>query len=122
MKIIEKLSKHLQNKAVTLKALGLDNSYAWPQEDVVDVIDELSKKGFAILGGDVLQILDNGTIKYTYDNWYIQKQSGFSWEEYVAQSRDYARNYILSYPKIKDLRSIFNLVIASESEFASLSE
>jgi len=79
------------------------------------------ERDVAILGGDVLWLVDDGIIQPTYDTWYLTKESQWSWQDYVMQSGDCARNYILSYSeKNEEKDCIFSLVTATEEQFAKL--
>ena len=66
-----KIYEDLINYAYYLTDYGWNGSIeiAWSSEDVYDAIKILKKKKILILGGDVC-LIDNGKIKYTYDNWY----------------------------------------------------
>ena len=72
MSILERLSEHLQTKAISLADLGAEG-YAWPAEDALDVIVHLKREGLAILGGDVLWPRNDERIEFTYDNWYLKE-------------------------------------------------
>ena len=122
MNFVNYLSKFLQNKAKKLTSVGLENSFAWTKKDALHVINELAAQDIAILGGDILKMLDNGLFEYTYDNWYIKEQSGLTWREYVKYSQEYSHSYILSYLQDSDDEWYFSLVAVDELEYQANSK
>ncbi|WP_404447374.1 immunity 40 family protein [Sutcliffiella horikoshii] len=81
--------------AISLKDLGI-NELAWKWEDVHIVIDYLVENKYAILGGDVYLLQGDEKI-VTYDSWYLDRDTGTSWLDYVIKSKETADEYINSY-------------------------
>ena len=88
------------DSAISLEELGI-NELAWKWKDIHYVIQLLVENECAILGGDVYLLKDNKKI-ITYDNWYIDKEAGTSWLEYVNKSKKVTMEYIDNYHKNGD--------------------
>jgi len=123
MHILSLLPKQLQIRATVLTDLGIEN-LAWSGQDALDVITNLKKEDWAILGGDVLQWKDDGQhIELTYDNWYLDKIPEWSWHEYVVRSYEHTRRYILAYLEANKEKGIaFSFVVASLEQFDGLKQ
>ena len=81
--------------AISLEELGIKD-LAWKWKDIHNVITFLIDNEYAILGGDVY-LLENGEKIITYDNWYLDKETGTSWLDYVTKSKKVAIEYIDNY-------------------------
>lgn len=85
----------LKSLAISLEDLGIED-LAWKWEDIHHVIEFLTQNGFAILGGDVY-IIKNNQKEATYDSWYIDKEPGKSWSDYVDECKKVTIDYINKY-------------------------
>lgn len=84
------------HKAISLEFMGI-NEVCWKYEDVKYIVDYLYKNNCVILGGDIL-IKKNDEYLYTYDNWFVEKNSeDMSYIEYVEKSRNETIKYINEY-------------------------
>lgn len=83
------------DSAISLEELGI-KELAWKWKDIHNVITFLVNNEYAILGGDVY-LLENDEKIITYDNWYIDKETGTSWFDYVIKSQKKAIDYIDNY-------------------------
>lgn len=88
------------SKGISLDNMGV-NETCWAYDDILDIINYLYKKEYAVLGGDVL-IKNNGSIQYTYDNWYVDKKEDESLAGYLKRCRDESINYINKYVKLNN--------------------
>ena len=78
----------------------------WKYEHVLNVINYLCDKGYAILGGDVYKI-DNDGIEFKGDNWHIDKISKDSDKAYVEKSRKKAIDYVTIYHNRNSEKGIY---------------
>src|SRR5690625_4975332 len=85
----------LFEKGYSLEEIGF-NEMAWKGKDVKRVIEFLVEEGFPILGGDVYT-LKNEVFTPTYDGWFLNKDEGSSWEDFVLRSKEKALKYIDDY-------------------------
>jgi len=86
------LPRELIRVGYNLELIGL-NEMAWKKNDVIKVIDFLTSKGYAILGGDVYLISGDG-VESTYDSWYINKSAN---QSFLEETRKRAFEYISQY-------------------------
>ena len=92
--------KDLLNDFLTdgLKSKGkitMTTEYAWKHIDVVEVINYLSNKDCAILGGDVL----SSNFGYTHDDWSYTYDLSLSLENNITESVSKAIEYVDWYNK-----------------------
>lgn len=97
-------------RGIDLKDTGV-NEIAWNSSTVLEVVDQLNKRGFYISGGDVY-VKEGDQLRMTYDTWYIN-QEGRSWEEYVKDSRKKAIDFITQYTSEKSDNVYFVLVFGN---------
>ncbi|MCS1350905.1 Imm40 family immunity protein [Mechercharimyces sp. CAU 1602] len=107
--------EELLSKACRLDSVGVHN-YVWGKDDALKVMDYLTKIGFAILGGDVYR-LENDGFRVTYDNWYCNKDDNETWDEYVLKSKKIAIGYIEKYSEKHGLSYYYALVIGDASKY-----
>lgn len=100
----------LRSKGRPLQDVGV-GGFALAMEDALDAVRSLVGSRVAIAGGDVLRI-ENGRPRYTYDNWYVNRQGDESLEEYLTRSWNTAERYIREYPDPRDGTILYALVIA----------
>jgi hypothetical protein len=103
------LPKELLNVGQSLEPIGIFEM-AWKSQDALKVIDILTSKGYAILGGDVYKY-DENRIESTYDSWYINKAVG---ESFIEESRIKSREYIKEYSKNNGDRYLYSIIFESE--------
>jgi len=98
-------------RGIRLHDFGVNN-WILDKNQALDVINELETLKIPILGGDIYEF-DNGIPRPNYDNWYCDRQSGESWDDYVYRSINHSRTYINNYhnPSRKDV--YFALVVKS---------
>lgn len=96
------------SKGISLVNMGI-NEICWAYDDILDIINYLYKKEYAILGGDVL-VKNNGSIQYTYDNWYVEKKEYESLSKYLKRCRDESINYINKYVQLNNEDLYFVIV------------
>lgn len=80
---------------VDLKPQGINN-VLFDRIDALQMIDLLSSMGISILGGDVY-IKEDQEYNVTYDNWYCNKESNESINEFVFRSCLASKSYIENY-------------------------
>ncbi|PIP93970.1 MAG: hypothetical protein COW00_02930 [Bdellovibrio sp. CG12_big_fil_rev_8_21_14_0_65_39_13] len=108
----KKIPDKYQQELLELNMPGVEGK-AWSKELLLKFLDDNSSKDFAIVGGDVIEIDENGKMKYTYDNWGIDGRNiGESFHEYSGRCAVLTREYILNYPAKENTR--FVPVMSSE--------
>jgi hypothetical protein len=74
------------------------NNWALFREDAIDALKKFDDLGVAILGGDVLCI-ENGQIRYNYDNWLCNRDIDESNFDFKVKSITISKKYIANYKK-----------------------
>ena len=103
------LPKELLIVGQSLEPIGVFEM-AWKSQDALKVIDFLTNKGHAILGGDVYKYNENG-IESTYDSWLINRTIS---ESFIAESRYKAHEYIKEYSKNNGDCYLYSIIFESE--------
>jgi|SRR5258706_3338066 hypothetical protein len=86
---------HLVRAALDLLPFGFDE-WAWPYPEILEVIEELAARSYAILGGDVWRKGERG-MGSLGDNWYLDPDASMSWSTYVRESANASLKYIQRY-------------------------
>jgi Immunity protein 40 len=110
MLIPNKYSEVLQTKGRSLQEIGV-NEIALQRPAALEAIQALRGSQVAILGGDVLRLLD-GRPMYSGDNWYSQRYDSEDVTDFLRRSLDVAEQYINSYPDPEDGTVLYTLVIS----------
>lgn len=138
-------SKDIFDKAINCPEYG---GLAWRREDITEAMSELSKDGFAVLGGDVWAVFRNnqnlnslskisprdikvGMIedkngKLGVYAWSSDKKESESWDDYVERSRAESVAVIEKMNAEHDVASelqsaiYYNLVYKNEDEYRKL--
>ena len=103
------LPKELLNVGQCLEPIGIFDM-AWKSQDALKVIDFLTNKGYAILGGDVYKYDENG-IESTYDSWFINKTIS---ESFIEESRSKSHEYIKEYRKNNGDHYLYSIIFETE--------
>lgn len=109
---------HLRETARALVFEDHITNLAWQYPSILEVGTEFAKRGYAILGGDVMH--DNGRELDYYDgevycgNWYLNKAQDESWADYVAHSLVVTIQYIEAYVKRNGVEYWYTLGTADE--------
>lgn len=84
---------NILGKGVNLSGIGI-NAYAYSCEYIDDVLYEIQRLGFIILGGDVYTESSDELV-LTYDNWYyrLTNTSLDSWQS-LEKAKDFIASYI----------------------------
>jgi hypothetical protein len=77
------------------------NNWGLTKEDALKALNEFSKVGIAVLGGDVY-IMSAGIIEPSYDNWYCSPNKDEEGIAFVNRSIATAESYISNYKKGKN--------------------
>jgi len=85
------------------------NNWALNKAQALLALTEFSKMNVAVLGGDVLELVD-GSFQHNYDNWYCDQALGEVNQAYLLRSIQTARNYITDYNNPKTSTVYFALV------------
>lgn len=81
------------NKGIDLSDIGINN-YAYSCDCIDDVLNELEKLHFTILGGDVY-VVEEGKLILSYDNWYYTKTNTLSdCSLSISKARKYIEYYL----------------------------
>ncbi|MDQ3919122.1 MAG: Imm40 family immunity protein [Acidobacteriota bacterium] len=110
MLIPEKYSEVLNTKGRSLQEIGV-NEIALQRPAALEAIQALRGSQMAILGGDVLRLL-NGRPMYSGDNWYSEQYNSESLPDFIKRSLNVAEQYIRSYPDPEDGTVLYTLVIS----------
>jgi len=94
-----------------LQEIGVAGA-ALTRQYALDAVGSLKRTQVAISGGDVLRVVD-GKLRYTKDNWYIQRLSGEDIGAYISRSHEKAEAYIQGYQDPED-GSVFYALVISE--------
>ena len=70
---------------------------SFSKNDALEILEECLKSRIAVLGGDVVNINNNGYFEYNYDNWSYNRKEGESEVDYVLRSIEKAIKYISNY-------------------------
>ncbi|MDY4042444.1 MAG: Imm40 family immunity protein [Marinifilaceae bacterium] len=93
----------------SLKELGIYHC-AFTREKALQVISKLKKANIGILGGDVLKLMDDGSIEFTNNNWSCNHKTGESHEHFVERSYYIAQEFIENYLPDKPDIFLFDIV------------
>jgi len=98
---------------------------AWRSPAVFKVIEAIGANECAILGGDVLYADEDGTLDHWQGdiycgNWYLNRRTGESWSDYVAQSLIVTRDYIEAYVQMNGDAYWFLPVFVDEHGYMAL--
>lgn len=110
MLIPNRYSEILSKSGRSLQEIGAAG-VALTRQYALDAVASLKGSQVAILGGDVLRVVD-GKLRYTRDNWYIQRLSGEDIWAYISRSHEKAEAYIRSYQDTEDGSVFYELVIS----------
>jgi len=72
---------------------------SFSKNDALEILEECLKSRIAVLGGDVVNINNNGYFEYNYDNWSCERKKNESDADYASRSAKRAIKYILEYKK-----------------------
>ena len=114
----KRLNEFFQDKGYDLRKFQgtPDNdiviSKALNKEDALNLLDLCFELFIPVLGGDVLFLKDNGSLDYTYDNWYINRLQAETFYQFLKRSIDVSKDYINNYhhPFLKESSILFNIV------------
>lgn len=74
------------------------NNWALDKDRAIKALNSLAAGGISVLGGDVICNTD-GDYHHNDDNWYCEKKPSESNEDFLTRSIEYAKEYIVKYPK-----------------------
>lgn len=95
-----------------LSEIGVNN-WALTKDEALIALGKLMEIEIPILGGDVCE-LNNGIIKYNYDNWYCNRIENESEMEFVIRSHDKAVEYITNYSS-SNSNNIYYTIVPGKS-------
>lgn len=108
MKIIEPHQFIIRHGIHLSTHIGVDE-FALLKSDALKALQMLQEHRIPVLGGDVY-CNDNGKIKYTYDNWYCDRENNENNDEYALRSIINAKYFIENYTLLGNGSPIFVLV------------
>jgi hypothetical protein len=82
----------------------------WPIDDVEEVLQVLSGRQIALLGGDVYRLV-NGTFMPTHDSWHEEARPGEPAASFAERSVMAAKRYLSHYPRSQGQALWVGLVI-----------
>jgi hypothetical protein len=83
---------------------------AFDKEASLKVLEMLESSSIAVLGGDVVCIMQN-QLKYVYAPWECKRNIGELPLEYAKRSRDMAFKYVQNFRPAKEYQPLFVLVL-----------
>ncbi len=83
--------------AVTIPGV---KAFAWTRELLQEFIEDEVSLNFVILGGDVIELIEDSMMKYSNgDGWYIDGRNiGESFSDYSKRSLIITKEYLQRYP------------------------
>jgi hypothetical protein len=98
---------------------------AWRYPVILEVVSARAAGQYAILGGDVLYVGEDGAHSHWYDgidggNWYLMRTRDQPWTDYVARSRLTTQDYIEAYVRRNGDASWFAPTFIDEQGYALL--
>jgi hypothetical protein len=84
---------------------------AFMREDILEALACLKGSQVAVLGGDVLEIV-NGNLRYTHDSWYANRRPEEDLTGYLERSIAEAERYIRRFPDPEDGTILYSPVIS----------
>ncbi len=108
---------------------------SWPRPYVGDAIRAIAAAGYALLGADVLMILEDGGVFGVLPRisgppgiygWTVERLTGEEWTEFVLRSEKESLSAIVDYPDESEIdfpegaMLYYNLVWVSQHEFDKL--
>lgn len=91
-----------------LGELGVKN-WALSKKDAQNAISALFEIGVPILGGDVYYQKNSGIYPGT-ENWYHQRSSGETIQEFLIRSTEASRAYVMAFNSVDGSNPLFALV------------
>jgi hypothetical protein len=122
----ENFPSHLREIARPILVEDRITDFAWQYPAILEVSTEFARRGYAILGGDVMH--DNGHELDYYDgkvycgNWYLNEAQDESWADYVPHSLLVTAKYIEAYVKMNGVAYWYTLVLADEDRHKEIVE
>jgi hypothetical protein len=110
MLIPETYRRFEKEKGRSLREIGVAN-VAFTRENVLEALELLRGSQVAVLGGDVLEIV-NGKPQYVYANWHSDPRAGENLMNYLRRGIAEAERYIRRYPDPEDGRILYSLSIS----------
>lgn len=110
MLIPESYVEVLKTKGRSLQEIGI-NEIALQRPAALEAIQALKGSQVAILGGDVLRVL-NERPEYSGDNWYCERQDAETLPDYLKRSWDVTEQYIRDYPDPEDGTVLYTFVVS----------
>ena len=110
MLIPERYVEILKREGRPLQEIGV-NEIALQQFAALEAIDALRESQAAILGGDVLRLINRRPV-YSGDNWYCERQESETLQDFLKRSWDVADQYIRAYPDAEDGTVLYTLVVS----------
>ncbi len=89
---------------------------AWRKEAAIEVITTLAEHGYAILGGDVLELCGE-QLAYTGVYWDLPDEDVVLWEEYVEDTRERSICFIEETARRKGESFLCTIFFINEREY-----
>jgi hypothetical protein len=98
---------------VSLNSIGIEN-WALSRPQAIAAIKGLEKLNSSVLGGDVIQFVQN-VPRLTYDNWFCEIEDNESSEDFAKRSLLVAKSFIRGYSNADVQEPFFALVLGKKS-------
>jgi hypothetical protein len=92
------------------------HSIAWKKEAAIKVIDALAEHGYAVLGGDVLQLAGD-RLDYSGDYWDLPDEDVILWDEYVEHTRERSIDFIENMARAKGEDLLYAIFFIGERDY-----
>ena len=114
--IPENFPSELLARRASLEPLLIPD-FAWSRTDAIQVCSLLCDAGFAVLGGDVYEITENGA-RVILDNWHCdpteeEERSKGAWDNYVLKTSEASKKYISAYHENPGRQFVYGIVWTS---------
>jgi hypothetical protein len=103
MLIPEEYLKIKNARGRSLREIGV-SEVAFTRPDALDALQALKGSQAAVLGGDVLKLVD-GKPRYTYDNWHVDRAPQETIADFLQRSVIETANYIKAIQILRMARS-----------------
>ncbi|MBN2753743.1 MAG: hypothetical protein JXR81_02625 [Candidatus Goldbacteria bacterium] len=115
--------KTLLSVGINLTEHGWGGFHEWAvsKEQALEIINKCSELGIAVLGGDVIEIINGKPVHITEEGenkygWWFGEEWEKDYVVFARKSADYSKKYISSYKRSSKNIEYFNLILMTEEE------
>ena len=86
--------------------------FALDKESAIRALETLEGSNIAVLGGDVVRILQ-GRLKYVYAQWSSERRNGEDSKNFAMRSRREALDFVLTFRPMEAYEPLFVFVLSA---------